>query len=115
MVKLPAWAGALLLVAFTIPLTTKALGEPLTLGATTSVRDSGLLDHLLAAVARDEGLDVRAIVQGSGAVMTLAERGDVDLILVHHPAAEEAFVAAGFGLERQPVMRNDFILVGPSP
>ena len=110
----PVWIPALLLVVVATIIASRTSAEPLTLGATTSVRDSGLLDHLLTAVARDEGLEIRAVVQSSGAVMTLAERGDVDLILVHDPAAEAAFVAAGFGLGRQPVMRNDFILVGPS-
>lgn len=91
-----------------------ANAAPLTLGTTTSVRDSGLLDQLQRAFKNEEGFEFRAIVQGSGAIMKMAERGDVDLLIVHDPPAEEAFIAAGFGQMRLPVMRNDFIVVGPS-
>ena len=43
----------------------------------------------------------------------MGERGDADVVLVHALAAEEAFVKAGFGLERVQVMYNDFIVIGP--
>ena len=33
---------------------------------------------------------------------------------MHARAAEEAFVAAGFGVERLDVMYNDFVVVGPA-
>ena len=104
----------LILLSVGVVSSAAAYAAPLTLGATTSVRDSGLLDRLLRAFRNDEGLDLRAIVQGSGAIMRMAESGDVDLLLVHDPPAEEAFIAAGFGRLRRPVMYNDFIIVGPS-
>src|SRR5262249_5599386 len=31
----------------------------------------------------------------------------------HDPAAEEEFVAEGYGVERREVMHNDFVLAGP--
>jgi tungstate transport system substrate-binding protein len=37
----------------------------------------------------------------------------VDAILVHSRAAEEAFVAEGYGPHRTEIMYNDFVLVGP--
>jgi len=40
-------------------------------------------------------------------------QGDADVVFVHDQAAEEKFVAEGFGLKRWPVMYNDFVLVGP--
>src|SRR5258706_4521501 len=43
----------------------------------------------------------------------MGRRGDVDVLFVHDQAAEEKFVADGFGLKRSPVMYNDFVLVGP--
>ena len=42
-----------------------------------------------------------------------ARRGDADVVFVHDPAAEEKFVADGFGLQRRLVMYNDFVLIGP--
>jgi tungstate transport system substrate-binding protein len=38
----------------------------------------------------------------------------VDVVLVHAPAAEKEFVAKGFGVNRQEIMENDFLLVGPA-
>jgi tungstate transport system substrate-binding protein len=43
----------------------------------------------------------------------MARRGDADVVFVHDQPAEEKFVAEGHGLWRQPVMYNDFILLGP--
>lgn len=45
--------------------------------------------------------------------MTLGERGDADVLLVHSPQAEEEFMADGYGASREAVMHNDFVLVGP--
>ncbi|MGB9553888.1 MAG: substrate-binding domain-containing protein, partial [bacterium] len=42
------------------------------------------------------------------------ERGEVDLLLVHSPEAEEKFMSAGYGIRRRAVMENDFLLVGPA-
>ncbi|HWT29551.1 MAG TPA: substrate-binding domain-containing protein, partial [Propylenella sp.] len=42
------------------------------------------------------------------------ENGDADVVFVHDPAAEQAFVEAGWGVARIPVMYNDFLLVGPA-
>ena len=39
----------------------------------------------------------------------MARRGDADIVFVHDQAAEEKFVAEGFGLKRQSVMYNDFV------
>ena len=83
------------------------------LGATTTVQDSGLLDALVADFERRTGVRVRATVQGTGAVLDIAKRGDVDVVLVHEPAQELAFMASGFGRRRDLIMYNDFILVGP--
>jgi tungstate transport system substrate-binding protein len=48
-----------------------------------------------------------------GQAIEIGKSGDADVILVHSRSAEDAFVADGFGVERFPVMFNDFILVGP--
>jgi tungstate transport system substrate-binding protein len=43
----------------------------------------------------------------------MGRRGDADVLFVHDKAAEEKFVAEGWGLPRRDVMYNDFVLVGP--
>lgn len=86
---------------------------PLFLGVTTSTENSGLLAHLIEAFEVEHGIKVRAVTAGTGAVLNLAARGDVDVVLVHAPEDEEHFVRAGYGVDRRPVMRNRFVIVGP--
>lgn len=88
----------------------------LKLATTTSTYDSGLLDILLPPFEekRADGIRVDVIAVGTGKALKLAENGDVDAVLVHAPKLEEAFVAAGFGVDRRGVMYNDFVVVGPA-
>ena len=50
---------------------------------------------------------------GTGQALDIARRGDADVVFVHDQAAEEKFVAEGYGVKRFAVMYNDFVLVGP--
>ena len=86
----------------------------ITLASTTSTENSGLLAHLLPKFTSRTGIAVRVIAVGTGAALRLGERGDVDVVLVHARAAEDRFIAAGFGIVRRDVMYNDFVIVGPS-
>ena len=104
--------GALLSVAVGM-VTACSDGSELILATTTSTENSGLLDVLIPLYEEDSGDDVKVIAVGSGAAIELGERGDADVLLVHSPAAEEAFVEAGYGVERARVMFNDFVIVGP--
>lgn len=88
--------------------------KDLILATTTSTQDSGLLDVLLPMFEKKTGYVVKTIAVGSGAAMTHGERGDADVLLVHSPAAEKKFIEAGHGLNRQLVMHNDFLVVGPA-
>ena len=85
----------------------------LLLATTTSTRDSGLLDELLPRFERRSGCSVKTLAVGSGEAMELGERGDADVLLVHSPEDEEAFMAEGHGASREAVMHNDFVLLGP--
>lgn len=83
------------------------------LATTTSTEASGLLGVLLPRFEAETGVKVRVISVGTGQALKLAERGDVDVVLVHSRADEDKFMAAGHGSARFDVMYNDFILVGP--
>lgn len=83
------------------------------LATTTSTRDSGLLDYLLSHFLEDSGISVRYIAVGTGQALDAGRRGDADVVLVHAPVAELTFMAEGHGLCRSPVMRNEFVVVGP--
>ena len=86
----------------------------ITLASTTSTANSGLFDHILPLFTAATGIAVRVVAVGTGAALRLGERGDVDVVLVHARAAEDAFVAAGHGTMRRDVMVNDFVIVGPA-
>ncbi|WP_291852428.1 substrate-binding domain-containing protein [Bradyrhizobium sp.] len=81
--------------------------------STTSTQDSGLFGHILPMFKARTGIDVKVVAQGTGQALDTARRGDADVVFVHARAAEEKFLAGGFGVKRYPVMYNDFILVGP--
>lgn len=87
--------------------------ETLRMAVTTSFDNSGLSAVLLPQIKADTGLDVQLLVVGTGQALRLGQAGDVDAVLVHARAAEEAFVAAGHATHRRPIMYNDFVLVGP--
>ena len=84
------------------------------MASTTSTEQSGLFAHLLPAFKKAANIDVRVVAQGTGQALDMGRRGDADILFVHDQAAEEKFVAEGFGLARRPVMYNDFVLIGPA-
>ena len=98
----------------TVSTEVKDAGE-LILATTTSTKDSGLLDEILPVFEEATGYSVSVISVGSGEAMKMGENGEADVLLVHSPAAEKAFVEGGHADEdgRKDVMYNDFILVGP--
>ena len=83
------------------------------MSSTTSTEQSGLFGHLLPAFKKASGIDIRVVAQGTGQALDMGRRGDADIVFVHDQVAEEKFVADGFGLERKPVMYNDFVVIGP--
>ncbi len=84
------------------------------MASTTSTEQSGLFAHLLPAFKAATGTEVRVVALGTGQALDMGRRGDADIVFVHDQAAEEKFVAEGFGLKRLPVMYNDFVLIGPA-
>jgi tungstate transport system substrate-binding protein len=85
----------------------------ITVASTTSTDNSGLFRYLLPLFQQDTGMAVRVVAVGTGQAIELAQRGDADVLFVHHKPSEEKFVAEGFGMARFDVMYNDFVVVGP--
>ena len=104
---------ATIIVALAVPAVLPQ-GRFIVLATTTSTQDSGLLDYLLPRFTAETGIQVKEIAVGTGQALALGARGDADVVLVHAPKSEEAFVAAGDGVDRRHVMYNYFILVGPA-
>jgi tungstate transport system substrate-binding protein len=91
----------------------QAQDKTIILATTTSTYDTGLLDTLIPLFEKQTGYFVKTIAVGSGQAMAMGEKGEADVLLVHSPAAEEKFMAGGFGVNRRLVMHNDFVIVGP--
>jgi tungstate transport system substrate-binding protein len=104
-----------LMVILTLALTAGAsYGDAvLRMATTTSTENTGLLSVLNAPFEKQNKIRIDVIAVGSGKALKLAENGDVDIVFVHDPEAEERFVAAGHGVDRRAVMHNDFVIVGP--
>jgi len=102
-----------LAVAILVAASPAAAERALILATTTSVDNSGLLDHLLPKLAAQTGLEVHVVVRGTGAALRLGASGDADIVFVHDRATEDAFVTAGDGAFRKDIMSSQFLIVGP--
>ncbi|MBK7015922.1 MAG: substrate-binding domain-containing protein [Sulfuritalea sp.] len=107
------FCSALAAGAFALPVGSHAQERFITVSSTTSTEQSGLFGHLLPAFEKASGIKVRVVALGTGQALDMARRGDADVVFVHDKAAEEKFIAEGFGVKRQEVMYNDFVVIGP--
>lgn len=114
--RLKHWAIAIAATLFTALLasTSSADGKSIILQSTTSTANSGLYEAILPAFTEKTGIQVHVVAVGTGQAIKNAMNGDGDVLLVHAKAAEEKFVADGFGVQRLDVMYNDFVLIGPT-
>ncbi len=101
-----------LMAAFALP--ALAQERSITVASTTSTEQSGLFGHILPIFTRETGISVRVVALGTGQALDVGRRGDADVVFVHDRAAEERFVADGFGGPRRHVMFNDFVITGPA-
>ena len=100
-------------LALLTPFASIAAERFITVASTTSTENSGLFGHILPLFTRKTGIAVRVVAVGTGQAIRLAERGDADVLFVHHRPSEEKFVRDGFGIERFDVMYNDYVVIGP--
>ncbi|MBK7079574.1 MAG: extracellular solute-binding protein [Betaproteobacteria bacterium] len=106
-------AALLLAVGTLAALPLPAQQRFIVVASTTSTEQSGLFGHLLPAFTRATGIEVRVVALGTGQALDTGRRGDADVVFVHDRAAEDKFVAEGWGVDRRDVMYNDFVIVGP--
>jgi tungstate transport system substrate-binding protein len=112
------WNWVALLLLFVFSLSCAGLGKPKTnkfilMASTIGPIDAGIVDVLENTFEKDSGIRVRHVGAGTGATLKIAEKGNIDLVMVHAKSLEEKFVAEGYGTERIDLMYNDFVIVGP--
>jgi tungstate transport system substrate-binding protein len=114
----PRIAVPIIVAAFALALwtvgTPRAEDKFIIVQSTTSTQNSGLFEHILPLFTKKTGIDVRVVAVGTGQALKNAQNGDGDVVLVHSKPDEEKFVAEGWGVKRQDVMYNDFVIVGPA-
>ncbi len=88
--------------------------EAIKMATTTSTDNTGLLDYLMPKFKEKTGIEIQWIATGTGKALKLGENCDVDVLMVHAPAAEKKFVNDGFGVDRREIMYNDFVIIGPA-
>jgi len=82
------------------------------LATTTSLDNTGLLQAILPIFTKETGIAVDVIAVGTGKALEHGKAGDVDVVLVHDPDAEKAFVAEGWTASRRYICQNEFVIVG---
>jgi tungstate transport system substrate-binding protein len=85
----------------------------LMMATTTSTDNTGLLDYLIPHFEKEMGISLKWTATGTGKALKLGQNCDVDVLLVHAPAAEKKYIAAGYGKDRKEIMYNDFVIIGP--
>jgi tungstate transport system substrate-binding protein len=89
-------------------------GKFLLLASTIGPVDSGIVDVLENQFEKETGIRVRHVSAGTGAALKIAQKGNVDLVMVHAKSLEEKFISEGFGTKRIDLMYNDFVILGPA-
>ncbi len=105
-------SATVLFVVFSL-CSSSVLAETLMMATTTSTDNTGLLDVLAPMFKKDTGIELKWTAAGTGKALKMGENCDVDVLLVHAPEAEKAYVAKGFGVDRREVMYNDFVIIAP--
>jgi len=95
------------------PAATEGAQSTLVIATTTSLYDTGLLDYLQPMFEKQYNVQLKITSQGTGKAIELAKKGDADVLLVHSPSQELAFMKDGYGLNRRSFASNSFIIVGP--
>ena len=93
--------------------TTLSAKDALMMATTTSTDNTGLLDYLAPKFEKETGTTLKWVATGTGKALKMGKNCDVDILMVHAPASEKKFVNAGHGVNRQQIMYNDFVIIGP--
>jgi len=112
--KKHAYGFLVLLLVFFASLSGVGANDFIFMASTIGPVDSGIVDVLETQFEKEAGIRVRHVGAGTGATLKIAEKGNIDLVMVHAKALEEKFVQDGYGTERVGLMYNDFVILGPA-
>ena len=104
----------LLILAFCLSNFIYVSASDIVIQSTTSTRDSGLYEYLLPKYPGYNKLNIKVVAVGTGQAIMNAKNCDGDLLIVHDKNRELEFMEKGYGIQRDSLMFNDFVIVGPS-
>jgi len=87
--------------------------EPTLRVATGSPGELGLMDALIKPFEEEYHCQVRVIKASTGQGLDLGRKGEVELTIGHSKEALDRYMAQGYGIDRNPLMHNYFVIVGP--
>lgn len=93
-------------------LSLNAKDNDLLMATTTSTDNTGFLDALAPVYKQATGVELKWVAVGTGAALELGKSCDADVLFVHSPKVEKEYVKDGYGIDRTPVMYNDYVLIG---
>ena len=82
--------------------------------STTSTRDSGFLDYIIPLFENEHNIRILPIALGTGQALISAQNCDGDILLTHAPKLEKKFIRDKYGIKRNSIMYNDFVVIGPN-
>jgi tungstate transport system substrate-binding protein len=82
--------------------------------ATGSPYELGLVDALFVEFKKEVPCELNVTKAGSGDSLQLLKTGQVDIIMVHAPEAEQQAVKEGWALHLTYIGGNDFVILGPT-
>ena len=103
----------LAVIVMTLAMSTQAETKNLMMATTTSTDNTDLLEYLIPHFEQETGISLKWTATGTGKALKLGQNCDVDVLLVHAPAAEKTYIEKGYGKDRRQVMYNDFVIIGP--
>jgi len=86
----------------------------LLIATTTSLYDTGLWNAIETYYENNTGIDLKITSQGTGIAIQIASRGDADMLAVHSPSQEKAFIDKNLGMNERCFAYNYFQIVGPA-
>jgi len=81
---------------------------------TTSLYDTGLWNYLQPMFEKKANVKLDIFYAGTGVALQYGQRGDVDAVVVHDPAAEAKFISDGYGINKRSFAFNHFLIAGPA-
>lgn len=107
------WLGLLAVLAIGAACGAGASDRVIVAAGTTLV-DSGLIDAVVAEYEDlHPGVEVSVVAEPTSLALELGRRGAADLLIVHAPDQEAAFVDDGYVFQTSPFAESRYVLVGP--